>query len=120
MSNEIKLKIPQADLQILKNEIITAIQKLPNHGALKFNSKLILDVCNTIEACKVVRKSKRKLNKKEIVIDVLNAVFELDPASKVVIGDIIDDLHDNKKIKLESTMKFLGKGAWNWIKKRVL
>ena len=111
MSGEttIKIKIPKEKVSQLKNEIVSVIQKLDNFGSLKCDIKLILDVCNNIEKAKCIRKSKQKIDKKQLVLDIFDQAFTLDPESRNTISNTIDHLHGDKKIKLESTFKWLTK-----------
>ena len=106
---QIKIKIPKEKVSQLKNEIVTAIQKLDNYGSFKFDLKLILNICNYIENAKCVRKSKQKIDKKNLVLDIFDQVFTLDPDAKNTISNTIDHLHGDKKIKKLSAFKRIAK-----------
>ncbi len=106
----IKIKVPREQLIKLQHDIVDHIKQLKNYGTLKFDTKLILDVCNIIENSKVIKKSKQKIDKKKVVIEIFDMVFNtLDPDAKNTIGDIIDFLHVDGKIKVESYLKWISK-----------
>ena len=117
---QIKIKIPKEKVSQLKNEIVTAIQHLDNFGALKCDIKLILDVCNHVESAKCIRKSKQKIDKKNLVLDIFDQAFTLDPESRNTISNTIDHLHGDKKIKIEPIIKWFLKEVLNVVVKKLL
>lgn len=118
---ELKIKVPREQLLQLKSEVVDKIKSLKNYGSLKFDIKLILDVCNIIENAKIVKKSKTKIDKKALVLEIFESAFEgLDPDSKNNIGDIIEHLHADKKIRVEPILKWLGKIVVNALVNKVL
>ena len=118
--NQIIIKIPKEKVSQLKNEIVSAIQKLDNFGSFKFDIKLIIKICNHIENAKCVRKCKQKIDKKNLVLDIFDLAFTLDPEARNTISNTIDHLHGDKKIKLQSTVRWLGKEILNVVVKKLL
>jgi hypothetical protein len=118
--NQIIIKIPKERISQLKNEIVSVIQKLDNFGSFKHDINLIMKICNYVENAKCIRKSKRKIDKKNLVIEIFDQAFTLDPDSKNTINSTIDHLHDDGKIKLESSIKWLAKGLLDIIIKKII
>lgn len=117
---ELKIKVPREQLLKLKLDIVEKIKSLKNYGSLKFDIKLILDVCNIIENSKIIKKTK-KLDKKALVLEIFELAFEgLDPDSKNNISDIIEHLHAEKKIRVEPMLKWVGKIVVNALINKVL
>ena len=117
----IVIKIPKEQINQMQANAVDGIRNLKNFGSLKYNSKLILDVCNHVERSSCVRKSKQKVNKKEIVLQIFDLAYEtLDPEARANISDIIDGLHDDGKIQIEPFIKWFGKATLNWVSKKLL
>lgn len=95
-------------------------EKIPNFDKLgKANNELILLICNVVEN-KITNNKKKKIDKKNLVIDVIHNLFCLSVDDRKNIGEIIQFLYDNNKIKKEKISKFVRKSLYNWIKKKVL
>ena len=67
----------------------------------KSNTEFVLLVLNLIEHLvpKQKDKAKRRIDKKQLAIDILSAVLNLNPSEQVSLGTNIDFLHSNKMIK---------------------
>ena len=72
------------------------LKSLPNYNELRLNPEAILLCCNCIENS--VSK-KDKVVKKDLAVKVLHAVFNYTPAEKKSVEDVIQFLHENKRIK---------------------
>ena len=86
---------------ILKNEIIDFIlkdiQKIPNCQILKNDVEVLLHICNLIE--NLISKNKQKIDKKQLVIDIMSQVFYLNSdVEKDAVAKQIQFLFDNKLI----------------------
>ena len=91
---------------ILKNEImdfiLKDIQKIPNFHMLKNDVEILLHFCNLIE--NVISKNKQKIDKKQLIIDIMVQVFYLNSdAEKDAIAKQIQFLYDNKLITKVTT-----------------
>ena len=93
---------------ILKNEIIDFIlkdiQKIPNSQILKNDVEVLLHICNLIE--NLISKNKQKIDKKQLVIDIMSQVFYLNSdVEKDAVAKQIQFLFDNKLITKVTTYK---------------
>ena len=97
---------------ILKNEImdfiLKDIQKIPNCQMLKNDVEILLHICNLIE--NLISKNKQKINKKQLVIDIMTQGFYLSSdVEKDAIEKQIQFLYDNKLITKVTTFKQVAK-----------
>ena len=87
---------------IAKNTIIRCIidklLAIPNIQELKGDLEIILYVCNILEN-NITKNLKPKLDKKQIAIDIMTAVFSLNTDEQRNIAQHIEFLHSNGKIK---------------------
>lgn len=104
----------------LVENITKIIREIPNFDKLgKSNNELILLICNIIEN-KITNNKKKKIDKKNLVLDVIHNLFCISADDRKNIGEIIQFLFDNNKIKKEKISKVVSKSLYNWIKKKVL
>jgi len=104
----------------LVEDITKIIREIPNFDKLsKMNNELILLICNVIEN-KITNNKKKKIDKKNLVIDVIHNLFCLSVDDRKNIGEIIQFLNDNNKIKKDKISKVVRKSLYNWFKKKVL
>ena len=101
---------------ILKNEIIDFIlkdiQKIPNSQSLKNDVEILLHICNLIE--NLISKNKQKINKKQLVIDIMTQVFYLNSDDeKNALEKQIQFLYDNKLIIKVTTLNQILKKAFS-------
>ena len=101
------LIVPQRELkkrlkkQKIVNSIVDILKELQPQELveIKTNPELVLYVCNLVEnsfnKCK-----KRGIDKKIIVLDIINKVTPLTEPEKKIIGDSIQFLHSKGDIKL--------------------
>lgn len=102
-------------LDVKKQEIKTKIINRINELGLTIsnyrgNTELILLCANLVEHL-VDKKKFKKLDKKEMVIDVLNTLFNLTPQEKMALDANIEFLHSNKNIKKVSGFKLFCVGV---------
>ena len=98
-------------------KIIIKIQSIPEFQKLKMDVELTLLCCNLIE--NVVSK-KQGFNKKDMVLDILQQIYNLNDEQKKIVENQIDFLFSNNKIKVIGKIKYLKKVLGSWIKKKVL
>ena len=96
---------PNLATDIKRQEIIKTIQdritalNLPLNQ-YKTNTEFVLLVLNLIEhLVPKQKKEKRKIDKKQLAIDILSTMLGLNPAEQVTLGVNIEFLHSNKMIK---------------------
>jgi len=89
LANEVKV-------QQIKEKIILRVAELKvNDVKFKNNQDVLLLVCNLVEH--LVKD--KKIKKKDLVLDIIQAIFAPTPAERTVIENNIEFLHSNKAIK---------------------
>lgn len=104
-------------LHTIKNDITKVIQEIPHFDELKLDLELTCYICNLIENVAI---GKTKLDKKTIAIEIITTLFGLSDDETHLLDNQIQYLYDNKKISKLSTLKYVGKSVFAWIKKKVL
>lgn len=95
INNDLALDVKRS---AIKAKILERINELGiSTASYRMNNEFLLLVCNLVEH--LVNKKKYKIDKKALVIDVLNAIFSLNPAEKVTTENNIEFLWNNKNIK---------------------
>lgn len=95
INNELALDVKR---NAIKAKIVERIGELKiNVESYKGNSEFLLLVCNLTEH--LVNKKKYRIDKKELVIDILTSFFPLNSAERVTVGNNIEFLWNNKNIK---------------------
>jgi len=88
----------------LIDKIAENIKKIPNYENSRVEIELVLTVANIVENY-VSKGNKKKIDKKQIVIDALNKVFSYSEDEKRLVSSLIDFLFNNGKIKKLSFLK---------------
>lgn len=122
-------KIADVNLVTMKNSLIKdqrisdlnivvkdKLASLPPSISYKNNSEFILYVCKLVE--NVVCKADG-LNKKELVINILKPLLNLNDAECKVVGEIIEFLHSNGMIQVIKKTKKIKNCIISWLKKKV-
>lgn len=95
INNDLALDVKR---NAIKVKILERINELGiSTASYRMNNEFLLLVCNLVEH--MVNKKKFKIDKKALVIDVLNAIFSLNPAEKTTAENNIEFLWNNKNIK---------------------
>lgn len=99
----------------LKTKLRNELNKIPSLNSYRLHNDLILYLCQFVENELHSRTGnhKYKLDKKSIVLNVLQSVFGLSPEEVNVASNMIDFLHSNKQIKPVSAYKFWGSWIWS-------
>jgi Rps23 Pro-64 3,4-dihydroxylase Tpa1-like proline 4-hydroxylase len=103
----------------LKEMITTKIREIPTYQALKYDVELTLFICNLIENA-TKDKNVKKFNKKDFVINVMSELFTLSENDKKILGDQIEFLKANGKIKRVGYIKILRTYFYGWAKRKLL
>ena len=120
MSNLVTFKhnlnthVIQQDITTMINKLITDI---PNIQNLKLDIEITLYIANVVENTVL---KKHKINKKELVVGILSNLFSLSPEEQTQIGNQLDFLSNNGKIKAISALKGFGKKLIAWLQKKIL
>ena len=90
------LKI-QEDINIISQYVISAVQKkYPNYKDMKMNISLLEYVCNLVEN---YFKKKVKIDKGQLVVNILQLLFDITPQEEEIIKSNIQYLLSNGLIK---------------------
>lgn len=117
------LKHLDLEKQLVDN-IDKRIKNLPDYQKLRLNPELILLVCNLVENAVFDKKKKKKkiikVDKKDLVIRVLNSIFDYAEPEKKIVDTQIEFFYTNDDIKKVSFLKKCLSLAFEWIKKKLL
>jgi len=91
----------------IKQNIVNILQHIPDLQELKGQSKLLEIVAQMVEDRVKQGNSKKpdtlKVNKKQLVIDILDKLFSLNAVEKQILGKNIDYIFEHKSIILRNT-----------------
>ncbi len=76
-------------------------------------------ICTAIEN-EVYHNSMKKVNKKEMAMNIFKRVFEINEHEEKIIDDAIEFLHANKQIKLISKSKIILCHVGDWLSRKFL
>ena len=100
IQNQLGVDIKKNDV---KQKILSRVTELGlNNSNYKNNQELLLLICNLVE---FLLKKKDKISKKEMVLDILNTLFNLQPQEIQAYQSNIEFLHQSKMIKQVSKFK---------------
>jgi hypothetical protein len=113
-----KRQLARADLERKLGELLEQkVKSLPDYDTLKLNPELILLVARLVEEG---TDKQLCIDKKELVMKVLDNIFGYSESDKRLLDDQIEFLHATKKIKkVKLTIKILHY-VWDWIKRHWL
>ncbi len=103
----------------ITNSIIEKLNEIPNIENFKLDPQLVLLCCECIEN-EVYQNKLKKVDKKEMALNILNKLFTLSDDDKISIGTIIEFLHSNNQIKLISTRKIVISNICDWVTRKFL
>lgn len=105
LGNEIKI-------QQIKEKVITRLSELKiNDAKFKNNQDVLLLVCNLVEH---LTKDK-KIKKKELVLDIIQTVYNPSGVERTIIENNIEFLHSNKAIKKLSKFYLFCVSAYEYL-----
>lgn len=101
VNNDLALDVKRNEI---KNKIIARINELGvTVATYRLNNEFLLLICNLVEH--LVNKKKYKIDKKVLVVEILNQLFTLNAVEKVNVESNIEFLFNNKNIKKVSAFK---------------
>ncbi len=116
--------LKQVDLEArLTLAIKKKIVDLPNHIDLRLDSEIILLVCNLVENTvfnKTGKKKKIPIDKKRMVIKILDSIYTYSELEKVQVSNKIEFLYLHNQIKKVSALKKYSSLILEWLKKKLL
>jgi hypothetical protein len=98
-------------------QIVEEIQKIPKYNELKGNPEIVLMVCNCVE--NIITK-KDGCNKKDIVIEVIKTVFNLNDVEIKSLGATIECFWSNGMIVKMKSVEKVGKIIGEWFFRKFL
>ena len=106
---------PSLDLEIKQNEIkakiVSRLTELKLIDAkYKSNPDVILLVCNLLE--NLIKN--KKINKKQLLLDIFVQLYNIQAADRVIIESQIEFLHSNKAIKKLSKFYLFSCGVYEY------
>ena len=114
-----KLKRNQYNIE-LKKQIIEKMKQFDNLGSLKFDQEMLRFVCSCLEnSLKPKYEKKQKTDKKALVIEIFNDLFNLNEDEKKKLGNNIDFLIENdlvEKVNIARRCAFTG---FNYLKSKL-
>jgi hypothetical protein len=95
VNNDLALDVKRNEI---KNKIIARISELGiTVATYRLNNEFLLLICNLVEH--LVNKKKYKIDKKVLVVEILNQLFTLNAVEKANVESNIEFLWNNKNIK---------------------
>lgn len=113
-----KRGLARSDLERKLGELLEQkVKSLPDFNTLKLNPELILLVCNLVEEG---AEKKFNIDKKDLVMKVMDNIFKYTEVEKRQIDDQIEFLHSTKKIKKVKLILKIIHYVIDWIQRRFL
>ena len=112
-----KLKA-QMKLGEISKKIIEKIQDIPNYQELKHDLETLLYICTLVE--NEIKQAKSKgINKKEVVLDIIQKIFTFNPDELNVLGKHIEFLHINELIKKVTDCEKATNILYSWCLRKI-
>jgi len=105
-------------LSELSKGIIAKVQAMPDLHELKLDLDIILYVCNIIEN-KIKQNETKSIDKKKIVVDIIQKCTPLNPPEVLILNKMIEFLHSNHLIQKVSKIEKTGSKIFNWALKKI-
>ena len=103
----------------VKQTTIDKLNEIPRVVDCKHDPELILLVCNIVEN-QIVKGNPHQLDKKQLVCEILNTIFDFTPEDIEQIKTTVEFLHDNAKIERLPRLKYVAGLVFGWVKRRIL
>ena len=102
----------------LINQIVDLVTKIPEFNKLRCETELIRTICNLIENSNIPNKNADglKIDKKQLVLDALQRIFNYNDQEKQIINAMIDFLISNQFVKKLSYYKLSKNFIMKYIK----
>ncbi len=101
----------------LKKNIIEKLNEIPDLQNLKMDIELALFVCRCIES--EVKKDD-KIVKKDLFIDIIQTIFNLNRDEVSSVEKQLEFLHENNKITKSKIINYVFNSISNWVSRKIL
>ncbi len=113
--NKLKALLKLGDIS---KKIIEKIQAIPNYQELKHDLETLLYICSLVEN-EIKQNKSKSINKKEVVIDIFQKIFNLKSEEIIILGKHIEFLHINELIKRVSDCEKASSYIYNWCLRKI-
>ena len=103
----------------LSKSIVAKIQAMPELQELKFDLDIILYICDIIEN-NIKQTETKSIDKKQIVIGILQKCHSFSTADLVILNKMIEFLHSNHLITKITKIEKTGNKILGWALKKII
>jgi len=103
--------------ETLKKNIIVKLNEVPDLQNLKMDIELALFICRCIES---EVKKKDKIDKKDLFIEIIQAIFTLNRDEITVVEKQLEFLHENNKITKSKIVNYIYNSVGDWFSRKIL
>lgn len=101
----------------LKSGIIEKLREIPDLENLKMDIEVSLFICRCIET---EVKKEDKIIKKDLFIEIIQSVFNLNRDEILIVEKQIDFLHENNKITKSKIINYICNSVSDWFNRKIL
>jgi hypothetical protein len=101
----------------IRKIVVNRVKQIDNYQSLKDEQEILLFCCNSIEN---LVKTKYGIDKKELVVEIMTNLFNLNVQEQETLRQTIQFLFDNLLIKLVPKTEKLKYFVISWIKRKFL
>lgn len=101
----------------LKKDIIEKLNEIPDLQNLKMDIELALFVCRCIES---EVKKEDKIVKKDIFIEIIQSIFNLNRDEILIVEKQLEFLHENNKITKSKIFNYVCNSVSDWFSRKIL
>ena len=102
-------------------KVVARLQSIPNFREYKDSMENLLYICVLVEhMVKPSKNIKDKIDKKLLVLEIMEKAYGASNVNKDVISGNIDFLHENKRIKKVSMINFICGSLSEWFNRKIL
>lgn len=101
----------------LKSGIIEKLREIPDLENLKMDIEVSLFICRCIET---EVKKEDKIIKKDLFIEIIQSIFNLNRDEILIVEKQIDFLHENNKITKSKIINYICNSVSDWFNRKIL
>lgn len=104
----------------VKEALEQQLRGIPNVMDYKLSVQVTSLICNMIENSFRSNKTKYRIDKKEVVIQILTSIFALTEEEQKIADKQVEYLHASNQINAIPLYKIIGLNLLTWVKKKVI